>query len=111
MTAHRSKTPIAVGIVGPGLIGSTLIKQLAAQVTNPSKSLLQASKIGADSASLGNLCSQYCAFVQSRSLQNDLFIDLHIVAIVSTRAMYLYNQKGCDMETWQTDLAMGVSTM
>lgn len=74
MTAHRSKTPIAVGIVGPGLIGSTLIKQLAAQ---------------------------------SRSLQNDLFIDLHIVAIVSTRAMYLYNQKGCDMETWQTDLAMG----
>jgi len=47
--------------------------------------------------------------LQARSLQNDLFIDLHIVAIISTRAMYLYNQKGCDMETWQTDMAMGVS--
>jgi len=42
-------------------------------------------------------------------LQNNLLIDLHIVAIVSSRAMYLYNQKGCDMETWQTDMAMGVS--
>jgi len=42
-------------------------------------------------------------------LQNNLLIDLHIVAIISSRAMYLYNQKGCDMETWQTDMAMGVS--
>lgn len=74
MAAHRSKTPVAIGIVGPGLIGSTLIKQLSAQ---------------------------------ARALQNNLLIDLHIVAIISSRAMYLYNQKGCDMETWQTDMAMG----
>lgn len=32
MAAGRSKIPVAVGIVGPGLIGSTLIKQLSAQV-------------------------------------------------------------------------------
>ena len=48
--------------------------------------------------------------LQARALQNNLLIDLHIVAIISSRAMYLYNQKGCDMETWQTDMAMGVST-
>ena len=47
--------------------------------------------------------------LQARALQNNLLIDLHIVAIISSRAMYLYNQKGCDMETWQTDMAMGVS--
>ena len=47
--------------------------------------------------------------LQARGLQNNLLIDLHIVAIISSRAMYLYNQKGCDMETWQTDMAMGVS--
>ena len=48
--------------------------------------------------------------LQAQSLQNDLFIDLHIVAILSSRAMYLYSQKACDMETWQTDMAMGVSS-
>ncbi|KAL3159243.1 hypothetical protein ABBQ32_011213 [Trebouxia sp. C0010 RCD-2024] len=72
--AQRSRIPIVVGIVGPGLIGGTLIKQLAAQ---------------------------------SRSLQNDLFINMHVIAIISTRTMYLYNQKGCDLDTWQTDMAVG----
>jgi len=57
-----------------------------------------------------NKLKPFCEpLLQARALQNNLLIDLHIVAIISSRAMYLYNQKGCDMETWQTDMAMGVS--
>lgn len=109
MAAGRSKIPVAVGIVGPGLIGSTLIKQLSAQV-HLRFGVKTPTYTSVTSACLHTDFTQLCvAFSQARALQNNLFIDMHIVAIISTRAMFLYNQKGCDMETWQTDMAMGVS--
>lgn len=105
---HRSRTPIVVGIVGPGLIGGTFIKQLAAQVRCTTRAacadhLLRPLQHPHTKQAQGH------ALLQTRSLQNDLFIDMHVIAIISTRAMYLYNQKGCDLDTWQTDMAMGVS--
>lgn len=42
-------------------------------------------------------------------LRNELRIDLHVLGIVSSRAMFLYKEKGCDLETWQTDVAISVS--
>ena len=104
--AQRSRIPIVVGIVGPGLIGGTLIKQVAAQVrcsNHAAYLLIQTPKV------LSQPSQEHCVLSQRRTLQNDLFLDMHVVAIISTRAMFLYNQKGCDLDTWQTDMAMGVS--
>lgn len=41
-------------------------------------------------------------------LHNDLQIECHVLGIISSRSMFLYSQKACDLETWQTDLAMSV---
>lgn len=43
MAAHRGMVPLAVGIVGPGLIGRTLMQQLKAQAGfGDAKTLLKA---------------------------------------------------------------------
>ena len=105
MAAHRGMVPLAVGIVGPGLIGRTLMKQISAQVYCAycgfkRKILVQF---------LTDNSSAPC--LQAKRLHNTLQVDRHVLGIISSRSMFLYNQKGCDLETWQTDLAMSVGVI
>lgn len=59
--ASNDTTPIAIGIVGPGLIGKTLLAQLAAQVGT------HAITLQASVCELCNLAREHISF--ERSLQ------------------------------------------
>ena len=121
---YLSDTTIGVGIVGPGLIGATLIEQIKEQVSGggckarpmrPNEGMeLQGAGFDSIRPREHNPCSHIPAhligsapFVQCELLRKQFKIDIRVLGIASSKTM-LIQETGIDLDTWKEDMAAKV---